>query len=174
MGLVPKETHKTPLERATKGDFIIAVIDGQAFLIYGDAQQHASHLLGRNEHIPFLAWHDTQTEIASHILPRYRAFVLETLDQINAVRSSAGHEFGGQIKAIGTFPKAPSSGAKERATEEMIARATEVLGNREDGMRWLGTPVRGLDFATPISLLGTPEGIERVSDILGQIEHGVW
>ena len=56
----------------------------------------------------------------------------------------------------------------------MIARAEEVLGSRDEGLRWLGTPVRGLDFATPISFLATPEGVERVNDILGQIEHGVW
>jgi hypothetical protein len=41
-------------------------------------------------------------------------------------------------------------------------------------MRWLGMPVRGLAFATPISLLGTEEGARRVSDILGQMEHGIW
>jgi len=56
----------------------------------------------------------------------------------------------------------------------MIAKAAEVLGSRDEGMRWLGNPVRGLDFATPISLLGTPEGVLRVNDILGQIEHGIW
>jgi uncharacterized protein (DUF2384 family) len=34
--------------------------------------------------------------------------------------------------------------------------------------------VRALDFATPISVLGTPEGMARVADVLGQMEHGVW
>jgi hypothetical protein len=58
--------------------------------------------------------------------------------------------------------------------DEAIDRASRVLGNRDEAMRWLGTPVRGLGFATPISLLGTKEGAERVSDILGQMEHGVW
>ena len=53
-------------------------------------------------------------------------------------------------------------------------RAIEVIGNKEKAMRWLGTPVRGLDFATPISLLTTKEGVERVTDILGQMEHGIW
>ena len=56
----------------------------------------------------------------------------------------------------------------------IIERATEVIGDRQEAMRWLGTPVRGLDYATPISLLATDEGAQRVSDILGQIEHGVW
>jgi uncharacterized protein (DUF2384 family) len=41
-------------------------------------------------------------------------------------------------------------------------------------MRWLGTPVRALDFATPISMLGATEGVEKVMDVLGQMEHGVW
>lgn len=41
-------------------------------------------------------------------------------------------------------------------------------------MRWLGSPVRALDFATPISILGSKEGVKRVNDVLGQMEHGVW
>jgi hypothetical protein len=60
------------------------------------------------------------------------------------------------------------------AIDSMVDRAAEVLGTRDEAMCWLGTPVRGLDFATPISLLGTKEGVERVSDIRGQMEHGVW
>jgi putative toxin-antitoxin system antitoxin component (TIGR02293 family) len=63
---------------------------------------------------------------------------------------------------------------QERILPSIIERATEVIGDREKAMRWLGTPVRGLDYATPISLLATEEGAERVNDILGQIEHGVW
>jgi uncharacterized protein (DUF2384 family) len=55
-----------------------------------------------------------------------------------------------------------------------VSRATDVIGNRDEAMRWLGTPVRGLDFATPISLLGTEEGAQRVDDLLGQMEHGIW
>jgi hypothetical protein len=57
---------------------------------------------------------------------------------------------------------------------EIIERATEIIGDRQKAMRWLGTPVRGLDYATPISLLATEEGAQRVNDILGQVEHGVW
>ncbi len=62
----------------------------------------------------------------------------------------------------------------DAALHEIIGRATEIIGDRQEAMRWLGTPVRGLDYATPISLLGTDEGAQRVNDILGQIEHGVW
>lgn len=67
---------------------------------------------------------------------------------------------------------APSN--QETRLPSIIARATEVIGDRQEAMRWLGTPIRGLDYATPISLLATEEGAQRVNDILGQIEHGVW
>ncbi len=58
--------------------------------------------------------------------------------------------------------------------DSVLRTATKVLGTRDSGMRWLGTPVRGLDFVTPISLLGTKDGAKRVSEILGHMEHGVW
>ena len=58
--------------------------------------------------------------------------------------------------------------------DPIIERIVEVMGNREQAMRWLGTPVRALDFATPISMLANSSGKKRVLDGLGQMEHGVW
>lgn len=57
---------------------------------------------------------------------------------------------------------------------DVTARAIEVFGTREKAMRWLRTPVRALGNQTPMSLLRTPEGLVRVQDTLGQVEHGVW
>lgn len=57
---------------------------------------------------------------------------------------------------------------------DITARAIEVFGNREKALRWLRTPVRSLDDQTPLSLLDTSEGVGRVQDTLGRIEHGVW
>ena len=62
----------------------------------------------------------------------------------------------------------------ELSVESVIARATEVMGDRDEAMRWQGTPIRVLDYATPVSLLGTREGATRVESVLGQMEHGVW
>jgi putative toxin-antitoxin system antitoxin component (TIGR02293 family) len=59
-------------------------------------------------------------------------------------------------------------------TESLFARAAEVFGSREKAMRWLESPAPSLDHRTPLSLLGTPEGIADVEDTLGAIEHGVW
>lgn len=77
------------------------------------------------------------------------------------------------LDKAGEIVHAPSI-VEQPLIDEMIAKATEVIGNRGEAMRWLGTPVRALNFATPISVLGTEEGVERVNDVLGQMEYGIW
>ena len=57
---------------------------------------------------------------------------------------------------------------------DVTARAIEVFGSREKALRWLKTPVRSLGDQTPLSLLNTTEGVARVQDTLGRVEHGVW
>jgi cold-inducible RNA-binding protein len=56
----------------------------------------------------------------------------------------------------------------------VAARAVEVFGNRKKAIDWLRTPLPVLSHRTPISMLETPDGIVRVEDVLGRIEHGVW
>ena len=68
----------------------------------------------------------------------------------------------------------PRQKADPEELTKAVARATEVLGDRDAALRWLGTPVAALDYATPVSLLGTPQGVTRVNDVLTQMEHGVW
>jgi putative toxin-antitoxin system antitoxin component (TIGR02293 family) len=68
---------------------------------------------------------------------------------------------------------APRPRSIERAETEVMRRATEVLGDAPSAMRWLGTPVRALDYATPISLLHDASGREAVLTVLGRLEHGV-
>jgi putative toxin-antitoxin system antitoxin component (TIGR02293 family) len=55
----------------------------------------------------------------------------------------------------------------------IIRRAIEVIGDREEAMRWLGTPVRALDYATPISCIHDPISRQKVLSVLTQLEHGV-
>jgi putative toxin-antitoxin system antitoxin component (TIGR02293 family) len=56
----------------------------------------------------------------------------------------------------------------------VFARAVQILGTSEKALRWINAPVRSLGDQTPVSLLSSPEGITRVEDALGRIEHGVW
>jgi|HubBroStandDraft_5_1064220.scaffolds.fasta_scaffold337876_2 putative toxin-antitoxin system antitoxin component (TIGR02293 family) len=57
--------------------------------------------------------------------------------------------------------------------DALIDVATEVIGDREAALRWMGTPVQALDFATPVSLLNSEHGFERVAAVLEQLQHGV-
>lgn len=51
--------------------------------------------------------------------------------------------------------------------------AIEVIGDEPEAMRWLGSPVLALEYATPISLLNSSEGQAAVLKLLTQLEHGV-
>lgn len=57
--------------------------------------------------------------------------------------------------------------------EPIVQRAVEVIGGPEEAMRWLGTPVRALGYATPVSRLHDPTGRAQVLSVLAQLEHGV-
>lgn len=50
---------------------------------------------------------------------------------------------------------------------------TEVFGNQENFFKWLEIPNVALGGMQPIKLLELPEGISKVKDLLGRIEHGV-
>jgi putative toxin-antitoxin system antitoxin component (TIGR02293 family) len=57
---------------------------------------------------------------------------------------------------------------------EVLASATALTGSQEAAMRWLGTPVRALNYATPISALSKPEGKEAILAVLHRVEYGVF
>jgi putative toxin-antitoxin system antitoxin component (TIGR02293 family) len=54
----------------------------------------------------------------------------------------------------------------------VLERAVEVVGDREDAFRWLGTPVRAIGYATPMSLLATAPGRGDVLAVFDRLEHG--
>lgn len=66
------------------------------------------------------------------------------------------------------------SSAESSADEaSVLHRAVEVIGDKNDALRWMGTPVRALEYATPVSMLGTRKGRQAVVTVLGRLEHGV-
>jgi hypothetical protein len=67
----------------------------------------------------------------------------------------------------------PRPHEQDGEVERIVQRVIRVIGDRERGMRWLGTPVRALNFATPISLLHDAAGREQVLSVLTNLEYGV-
>jgi putative toxin-antitoxin system antitoxin component (TIGR02293 family) len=82
-----------------------------------------------------------------------------------------------QLRSPGPLPQSaptvPSLEVEDQAQVSVIRRTVEVIGDQPSAMRWLGTPVRALDYATPISLLHDDKGREAVLTVLGRLKHGV-
>jgi len=77
-------------------------------------------------------------------------------------------------KSTGRRLQPPASrSTRKTAIQQVIDRATDVIGDRDEALRWIGTPVPALDYATPISLLATSKGKDRVLATLDNLEHGV-
>jgi putative toxin-antitoxin system antitoxin component (TIGR02293 family) len=57
---------------------------------------------------------------------------------------------------------------------EILGRATEIFGSKEDAEAWMNRPAIGLDQRRPIDLMATPVGTEAVEDYLTRIEYGVY
>lgn len=63
---------------------------------------------------------------------------------------------------------------KTRRVVEAMARATIVLGDREEAWIWLHQPARGLNRQKPIDLVLSQDGLDDVLTYLGRIEYGVY
>jgi putative toxin-antitoxin system antitoxin component (TIGR02293 family) len=58
--------------------------------------------------------------------------------------------------------------------QALIARAMEVLGNKQDALHRLETPKGALGNECPFEMAKTEEGKQKVLDLLARIEHGVF
>jgi putative toxin-antitoxin system antitoxin component (TIGR02293 family) len=67
----------------------------------------------------------------------------------------------------------PAIADKVARTHDVLTRASEVLGSPAAARMWLVRPNPAIGGETPLSLLDTSLGWERVKQVLGRIEHGV-
>lgn len=58
--------------------------------------------------------------------------------------------------------------------EFLLNRAGEVFGAAEKARRWLTRPHHSLDGRSPAEAAQTEEGLKKVRNLLGRIEHGVY
>lgn len=68
----------------------------------------------------------------------------------------------------------PEQSGRAWTLAEILGRATEALGSREEALDWLQRPALALDGRRPIDLLRTPAGAEVVGDHLTRLEYGVY
>ena len=56
---------------------------------------------------------------------------------------------------------------------DILEKAIDVLGSKEEAERWMDRPAIGLDNRKPIDLLASAAGAEEVKNYLIRLEHGV-
>ena len=76
--------------------------------------------------------------------------------------------------AAATKPLSPEQTARIWKLAEIVAKATEVFGSREEAEQWLERPAIGLNQRRPIDLLATPAGVEMVESFLERVDYGVY
>jgi putative toxin-antitoxin system antitoxin component (TIGR02293 family) len=65
-------------------------------------------------------------------------------------------------------------GSKTWLFAEILAKAEDVMGSKDDAERWMVEEAMGLDGARPIDLLRTLQGANLVSQFLERLKYGVY
>jgi putative toxin-antitoxin system antitoxin component (TIGR02293 family) len=57
---------------------------------------------------------------------------------------------------------------------ELFVYGAEVFGNKDNFFNWLNLPNKAFGGMEPMKLIEVPEGVSKIRDLLGRIEHGVY
>ena len=57
---------------------------------------------------------------------------------------------------------------------EVLSKAEDVFGGRNEAEQWLSAPATGLNSRRPIELMASPQGAELVKTFLDQMAYGVY
>ena len=63
---------------------------------------------------------------------------------------------------------------KGKEISNLMSYGEKVFGDKSNFQIWLNLESKALGNIAPKSLLETKEGIQRVNDELGRIEHGIF
>jgi len=114
--------------------------------------------------------HGMPSASISHLAHAIEPLPARTLSEALGVSVRTLHrKKGGQGDTLSV-----TQGGRTFKFAQVVAKATLVLGSREDAVRWLTSPAMGLDRQKPIDLLATPVGTQLVEELLDRIEHGVY
>lgn len=57
---------------------------------------------------------------------------------------------------------------------DLFLYGSDVFGSKEDFFKWMNLPNTALGGMEPQELVAYPDGVSKVRDIIGRIEHGVY
>lgn len=110
---------------------------------------------------------------AVYLVSNLHEIKLDESMRVLNISSRTWHRIKGD-KAELSKPLDVDQSARLWSMAEILAKAEEVLGTREEAEQWLSRPAIGLDSRRPIDLMATPQGADLVKTLLEQMEHGVY
>ena len=108
-----------------------------------------------------------------HLLSNLHDIKLDESMRVLNISSRTWHRIKADKADLGK-PLDVDQSARLWSMAEILAKAEEVLGTREEAEQWLARPAIGLDAHRPIDLMATPQGADLVKTLLAQMETGVY
>jgi hypothetical protein len=111
---------------------------------------------------------------ALHEVMPSRDDVLRTVGETIQALSDKGHLIDQLLALAGKA----AEGKREPVHDADVAllamqAAANVFGSDQGFLEWLSYPTPALENMTPLSLLSSPAGLQKIIDLLGTIEHRV-
>lgn len=110
---------------------------------------------------------------AVHMVSSLSEIKLEESMKVLNISSRTWHRIKADKAELGK-PLDLDQSARVWSMAEILAKAEDVLGTREEAEQWLSRPAIGLDSRRPIDLMATPQGADIVKTLLEQMAHGVY
>lgn len=118
-----------------------------------------------------LILHGIPAAALQHLIGR-----LEVLDKTEGLEKAVGMSLRTfqRRKDAPSRPLSPEQSGRAWVFAEILARAMATFGSLSEAEHWLDRPALALDGRRPIDLLATPAGTELVSDLIEQLDLGVY
>lgn len=106
------------------------------------------------------------------------SFVLQTMSEIPADKIldviGLSRRTAQRRASAPQTPLSQEQGGRLWKLAEILAKTTELMGDRKSAERWLNAPALALSGRVPIDLMTTQAGAEMVEQLLTRIEYGVY
>ncbi|RPA69063.1 DUF2384 domain-containing protein [Cyclobacteriaceae bacterium YHN15] len=110
--------------------------------------------------------------LAASVIQNFKASFSLGLSQIAYILSSSEPTLYRRIKENQSLPQ--QEAVKLLEATDLFIYGEEVIGNREDFFKWMELPNTALGGLKPMKVIGYPEGISKVRELLTRIEYNIY
>lgn len=110
--------------------------------------------------------------INSHVISNFRKYFNLSLEVTSKMLNISEPTIYRWLKNNKNLDR--NSSIKIMEVTSLFLYGIDVFGKKDKFFSWLNLPNIAIGGMAPISLIGLPEGVSKVRDLLGRIEHGIF